>query len=399
LSSADGELEENMIGFKTDYKPTDVDYEESRIGAVNRLFEDLMGRKKIISANYCLARDGKIFANNAVGKLSYREEDTRELQPDTIQRIASITKLFAAVAIWQLVEDGKLRVSQKVGEIIEEFSEKPFDEITIAHLLSHTSGMHPDPGCFPNKYFVSPWKYIMEAKGKDWIANSLKCGMRKAPGEEWAYSSFGFVILGEVISRVSGEFANDYITEHIIKPCGLKDTGFNFKNIDIVSRTNIPDEEREQFVKAIQEGTYEEDEWDIAFKNIPRTGGGLFSTAADLCRFGIMLQQNGSIDGTRIIGRKAVEKMSTLYTGPEIRDYCWGAGGVIREYGLGPDMRCNEDSLYSKGTFFHEGAGGCGLIIDPKERLVAAWFVPFVNDAWSPEAINNAAAVMWSGLK
>lgn len=62
-------------------------------------------------------------------------------------------------------------------------------------------------------------------------------------------------------------------------------------------------------------------------------------------------------------------------------------------------MRWNEASLYSKGTFFHEGAGGCCVIIDPVEHMVAAWFVPYVNGKWSSEAINNVPAVMWSGLE
>lgn len=388
-----------MIRFDTSFKPNDVDYDDSRIGAIDQMFEDLIDRKKILSANYCLARDGKIFANNALGKLSYREDDTRQLQPDTIQRIASITKLFTAVAIWQLVEDGKLRVNQTVGEIIEEFKEKPFQDITIAHLLSHTSGMQADQNCFENKYFLSPWELIAEDKGKNWIAAALRSGMRKKPGEEWAYNSFGYVILGEIITRVSKEFANDYIVNHIAKPCGLKDTGFDFARREIVSRTNIPGEHREQFVNAVLDGTFQEDEEDKIFSKVPGTGGGMYSTALDLCRFGIMLQQNGYIDGTRVIGRKAIEKMSALYTGPEIKDYCWGAGGVTREYGLGPDVRCNDAVIYSKGTYFHEGAGGCSLIIDPKERMVAAWYIPFVNDQWSPEPLYNASAVMWSGLK
>jgi len=388
-----------MIYFDTNVTPEEVAYDGSRIGAIDALFEDLIAKEKIISANYCLARDGKIFANRAMGKLSYHKEDTRELKPDTIQRIASITKLFTAIAIWKLVEDGKLRVNQRVGEIIPEFSEKPFDEITIAHLLSHTSGLQADPGCFPNPYFTSPWDFIIKDKGKNWIAAALHSGMRKAPGEEWAYCSFGFVILGEIISRVSGEFAHDYITKHIIKPCGLNNTGFDFRCKEVVSKTNIPNKDREKLIDSILNETYKEDKIDKIFQNIPGTGGGMYSTAYDLCRFGMMLQQNGYMDGTRIIGRKAIEKLSTLYTGQNIRDFCWAAGGNVREYGLGPDMRRNEASLYSEGTFFHEGAGGCALIIDPKERMVAAWFIPFVNEQWSPEPINNAPAVMWSGLK
>ncbi len=388
-----------MIRFETAYQPEDVDYDESRIEVINRHFENLIEKKILISANYCMARDGKVFANNAVGKLSYREEDTRELKPDTIQQIASITKLFTAVAIWKLAEDGRLRVDQGVCEFIEEFKEGPFSRITIAHLLSHTSGMHPDPGCFPNKFFVSPWDFIIEDKGKNWIAAALKSGMRKTPGEEWAYSSFGYVILGEIITRVSGIFANDYIMEHIVKPCGLKDTGFDYSRTEILSRTNIPHERREKLIHEVLNGSYKANEKDEIFKNIPRTGGGLYSTAYDLCRFGTMLLQGGYIDGTRIIGRKAIEKMTTLYTGPEIRDYCWNAGGVVRRYGLGPDLRWNEGNMYSKGTFYHEGAGACCLMIDPTERLVTAWFVPFFNECWYAEPVFNTSSIMWSGLK
>lgn len=387
-----------MISFKTDYTPEDVEYDEGRLVKLDHLFENLIERKILVSANYCLAREGKVFANNAAGKLSYREEDTRELRPDTIQRIASITKLFTATAIWQLAEDGKLRVNQRVGEFIEEFDTKPFNEITIANLLSHTSGLQADEGCFDNKHFVSPWAFIEQDKSVGWIAASLRSGMRKKPGEEWAYCSFGYVILGEIITRVSGQFANDYITEHIIKPCGMKDSGFEFDRREIVSRTNIPNSRREKFINEILNGTQKAEE-DSIWSKIPGTGGGMYSTAYDLCRFGTMLLQGGYIDGTRVIGRKAIEKMTALYTAPTIRDYCWNAPGVYHKYGLGPDMRCNEASLYTEGTFFHEGAGGCCLIIDPAEKLVAAWFVPFVNDVWCAEALYNAAAVMWSGLK
>ncbi|MBH1941029.1 beta-lactamase family protein [Mobilitalea sibirica] len=386
-----------MLSFETKYKPEEVGYDPARLEVVTKHFEDMIAQKKIIAANYCMARDGKVFADIAVGKLSFRQEDIREHRPDTIQRIASITKLFTTVAIWQLVENGKLRVNQRVGEIIDEFNEKPFYDITIAHLLTHTSGLHPDPGCFENKYFQSPWDFIVEDKGKNWIAAALKSGMRMKPGQEWAYCSFGFVILGEIITRVSKEFANDYITEHIIKPCGLKDTGFDFLRPEIIARTNIPNERREKAINEILAGTFEDDReefWD----KIPQTGGAIYSTASDLCKFGTMLQQGGYIDGVRILGRKAIEKMTTLYTAPHIKDYCWNAGGVYREYGLGPDMRCTDMCIYSKGTYFHEGSGGCALIIDPVEKLVVAFFIPFVDDVWSPEPLYNAAAVMWAGL-
>lgn len=384
-----------MIRFDTPYLPADVNYDKERLTVLDKHFKKMIEKSEILSANYCLSRDGKIFANAAIGKLSYREDDDRQLQPDTIQWIASITKLFCAVAIFKLAEDGMLRLDQTVGEIIDEFKEPPFNKINIAHLLSHTSGMVPDPGTFPNKYFKSPWYFIENMTGTNWIEAALSAGMYKKPGEEWAYCSFGYVILGEIITRVSGVFAHDYIVENIVKPCGLKDTGFTPVREQLL-RMNIPNKHREERMKSFLNSEMKENSiWD----SIPSTGGGIFSTAYDLNKFGTMLLNNGTYEGNRIIGRKSVEKMSTFYLTGDIKDYCWNAGGVPRLYGLGPDMRYNLTTFYTKGSYFHEGSGACCLIIDPFEKLVASWFVPFTNDAWHAHGLFNVAAIIWSGLK
>lgn len=384
-----------MISFKTPYLPSEVGYDSERLEVLNRHFAKMLEANELQSANYCLSRDGKIFANTAMGKLSYKEEDERPVQPDTIQNIASVTKLFCASAIFKLVEDGRLRLDQCVGEFIEEFKAPPFNKINLAHLLTHTSGMMPDPGCFDNKYFKSPWEFVRQMKGTNWIEAALASGMRKQPGEEWAYCSFGFAILGEVISRVSGTFANDYIMENIVRPCGMEDTFFDL-TAETAVRHAVRNPQMEKEIDSILAGkTKAKDSW----SKIPSTGGGLHSTALDLCKLGTMLLNKGTYDGKRILGRKAVEKMTALHTTPDVKDYCWNAGGVSREYGLGPDMRHNLASLYTKGTFFHEGAGGCCILIDPVEKLVAAWFVPFVNNVWRAHALYNAAAVMWSGLE
>jgi CubicO group peptidase (beta-lactamase class C family) len=383
-----------MIYSRTDCLPADAGYDEERLEVLNKHFQKMIDADEILSANYCLSREGKVFANAAMGKLSYRDDDDRLLQPDTIQWIASITKLFCAVALFKLAEDGMLRLDQAVGEFIDEFKEVPFNRITIAHLLTHTSGLVPDEGCFENKYFKSPWYFIETARSTNWIEAALSAGMRKEPGEEWAYCSFGYVILGEIISRVSGVFAHDYIIENIVKPCGMKDTFFT-PDREQVLRMNIPNERVERRIQALLEDKEGESIWD----RIPSTGGGMFSTALDLNKFGTMLLNNGTYEGNRILGRKAVEKMTSFYLKGDIKDYCWNAGGVPRLYGLGPDMRYNESTFYTYGTYFHEGAGACCLIVDPYEKMVATWFVPFKNNAWHAHGLFNASAIMWSGLK
>ena len=145
-----------MISLSTPFSPFDVGYNGDRLSILNDHFNKMIKANEIQSANYCLSRDGKVFANTAIGKLSYKESDDRPLRPDTIQSLASITKLFCTVAIFKLVEDGKMRLDQTVGEFIDEFKAPPFDKINIAHLLTHTSGMVADGGCFDNKYFKSP---------------------------------------------------------------------------------------------------------------------------------------------------------------------------------------------------------------------------------------------------
>lgn len=384
-----------MIDNKTPFLPIDVGYNGERLTILNNHFMRMLELKELQAASYCLSRDGKVFANAALGKLSFREDDDRPLLPDTIHRIASITKLFCAVAIFKLAEDGKMRLDQTVGEFIDEFKEPPFNKINIAHLLSHTSGMHPDRGCFDNKYFLTPWDYIEHRKDVGWIEASLSAGMRKQPGEEWAYCSFGYVILGEIISRVSGVFANDYIIENIVKPCEMNDTTFEL-SVEQAQRHIIRNEYVEKRIRSIVAG--EKKDGDI-WSTIPSTGGGLCSTPLDLSKFGTMLLNNGTYNGKRVLGRKAVEKMTALYTTPDIKDYCWNAGGVTRLYGLGPDLRNNLASFYSKGTFFHEGAGACSLIIDPVEKFVSVWFVPFTNDNWFAHGLYNVSTIIWSGLQ
>ena len=399
-----------MIINPTPFTPADVGYDASRLEALNRHFERLIKEGKLQFANYCLSRDGKVFADAAIGPRSFRPEDKTEARPDAIQWIASITKIFCSTAIFCLVEDGLLRPLQPASEILPEMATPPYKDITIAQLLSHTSGLHPDGGCFENKYFKTPWDYIGRMRDTPWLEAGLSVGLRTKPGTEWQYCSFGFVILGEIISRVSGMNCHDFIKTRIIDPCGMTDTFFpiRFPKTEaeralmtrFAERINIRDKEDEEFIAAVRKGKFPEPgEDDAPFEHVPQTGGGLMSTAQDLNKFGRMLLNKGyTDDGTRVLGRLAVDRMTENITAPEIRNYCWGSPGNHRDYALGPDRRRDEDCFYSKSTFYHEGAGACALLIDPEERMVASWFVPFIG-GWYPEGLFSATNVMWSGLK
>ena len=116
--------------------------------------------------------------------------------------------------------------------------------------------------------------------------------------------------------------------EDIVKPLGMKDT-FYIPSKEQAERMFVRDKSNEKYLNGIIDGTniYLDDSW----KNIGCTGWGLKSTPFDLVRFGNMLLNNGTLDGTRIIGRKAVEKM-TAKALHNVPDFCWGCYELDREF-------------------------------------------------------------------
>jgi len=391
---------------KTDITPAEAGYNEQRLTVLNNHLQTLIDDGEIQCAAYCVSRKGQVFAHGAVGKKTYLKDDNTPALPDSVRGIASITKVFTAAAIMKLAEDGLTRLDVTVGSILPQFSTPPYNGINLFQLLTHTSGMHADAFCYDNKYQTDYWEMIEKAyklrdsnkKEFDWLAAALStigCGLQSKSGTEWAYCSFGFTVLGVVIEKLTGISAHKYIEDNITKPLGMTDTAFDLTP-DLAKRSIFTDARHEKFFNKIINGKYKP-EWVGEKLNIPRTAGGLNSTVYDLVRFGNMMLFGGTFDGARIIGRKAVEKMTALAIHDK-RDDCWNANNPDRHYAIGFDMRKDTGLTFSEGTYMHEGAGACALYIDPKEELVASWIVPYVNDGWFPRAVWSTQNVIWSGL-
>ena len=389
---------ETMKG-KAPFTAKDACYQEERLAVLDEHFRKMLKKEEILCAGYALSRNGKMFANNALGDLDYSDRGGKKLKPDSTFAIASITKIFTAVAILKLVEDGMLTLDQPVSDFIEEFKARPFDQIKVLHLLNHTSGLLPEDGALHNDCYVDWYDFVKEDVGKEWIWSILKCGMRRNPGDEWCYSSAGFMILGEIITRVSGEFCNDYIENHIIKPCGMTNTTFDERKVD-ADNTYIRDEWMKKKFEKIRNNEYNEENED-GFR-FPKTAGGILSTCEDLIKFGNMLINNGIHEGNRIIGRKALEAMFRNTTEPTLKNFAWDAGGAYKAYGVGIDIYTWQDKsqLITPGLVNHEGYGPSCLMIDPVEKFVAVWSAQFQNyDIWYPHALRNVASIMWSGIE
>lgn len=389
-------MNNNVICAATPFTPAQAGYEGERLEILNNHFQEMIDKKEIITGSYCLSHNNMVFADNALGRLCYSEEDPRPFQPDTIFRIASITKLFTAVAILKLAEDGKLRIDQSVGEIIEAFNTPPYNEIQIKHLLTHTSGIQADGGVYQNKYYSHWWNSVDTNNRESVFSAILERGLRNKPGVEWSYSTTGYIILGEIISRISGEFCHDYIEKNIIEPCEMTDSCFGMKP-EFYDRYYIRTEHFEEYLDGLKNNSIDEDDPDL---KIPETGGGIYSTCNDLIKFGTMLLNNGTYKGKRIIGRAAIEKMRSIHTPETVKDFCWGNKGIYHPYGLGPDVfsATNNSQLITPGTISHEGAGTSCLMIDFEENFVAAWSAQFYEGHWYMHALRNVASIIWSGI-
>ncbi len=389
-----------VLKGKVDCLPEETGYDSSRIEALNAHFERLIDKEIIHGAVYTISHKGKIIANASLGRGSAISQ--AQMQPDTVFPIASITKLFTTVAMMQLIEDGYVRLNTPVAEILPQLAEPPFNGITLWHLLTHTSGLYPDGGCFSECAPKDSWELMDEAyklwngEGEfDWVKAGISGGLRRPVGSEWQYNSFGFVLLGEIISRISGQDVHEYIMQKVVNPLAMQDTGFAITQ-DMAKRMFIRNEQWKEMMDAIIAGkTLQKD--DSFWSKIPSTGGGLRSTTNDLIRFANMMLNYGCLDGNRILGRKMVERMTTQQL-HNVPDYCWGANEPNRLYGIGFDMRQGLDYTYSQGTYMHEGAGASSIDIDPKEQLAAAWFVPWDKGEWCPDPLYNVQNIIWSGL-
>jgi CubicO group peptidase (beta-lactamase class C family) len=195
----------------------------------------LMQKYKLPGGAVAVVRDGKLMYARGFG---YADVESRTpVQPDALFRIASVSKTLTSAAIMTLVEDGKLHLDDRVAPLIAHLTPAPgatvdprWEQITVRHLLNHTGGWDRDK---PNGGFdpidrpaiaaaavgapapASPETLIRYMKGMP---------LDFDPGEKWAYSNFGYIILGRVIERVSGMPYAEYVRAHVLQPVGANRT-------------------------------------------------------------------------------------------------------------------------------------------------------------------------------
>lgn len=236
-----------------------------------------------------VAKDGVPVLREGFG-LANREWDIPNA-PDTKFRLGSITKQFTAVAIMQLVEAGKLSVDDPISKY---YADAPaaWSKVTIKHLLTHTSGIPSYtgiPGFFDKSAQVpmTPEEIIKLTRDKP---------LEFEPGVKFAYDNSGYIILGYVIEKVSGQTYADYVTQKILQPLGLKNTGYDVSTQVLAKRASGYQPSKDGWKNA-----------EYLDMTIPYAAGSLYSTVDDL------LAWDRAMSGGKLLTEASRKAMWTNY--------------------------------------------------------------------------------------
>ena len=310
---------------------------EEQLVPISAIAEKAIQTGKIPGGVILVGSKGKVVYCRAVG---FRELKPKKsaMTTETIFDLASLTKVVAtSTAVMQLVERGELSLDDPVAKYWPELKTNGKEQIKVRDLLTHYSGLRPALDSKPK------WS------GHDTALRMIEDEKPVFPPEtNFIYSDINFIILGELVSRISGKPLDVYCDEHIFKPLGMKDTGFK-PSPDLRPRI-APTEYQHGSQGKILCGEVH----DPAARSMGGVTGhaGLFSTANDLAIFAQMILDGGSRRDVQILSPRMIEKMTTPQSPPE----------SLPLRGLGWNI---DSSLGSIGSFGHKGYTGTGIWIDP----------------------------------
>src|SRR5262245_5980982 len=346
---------------------TQTTVDPKRLEAIEPLVREAIAEKKLPGAVVLVGRGERILYQKAIGNRALSPA-AEPMTLDTIFDLASLTKVVATTtSVMILVEQGKIRLSDRVATYIPGFERYGKADITIRHLLTHVSGLRPDVD------LADFWTGSDHA-----ITLAIEEVPTSRPGERFVYSDINFFLLGDIVRRVSGVPLDRFARDHIFEPLGMRDTSFN-PHASLVPRI-APTESCTRFGWPCQGPDMSMLRGFVHDPTARRMGGvaghaGLFSTAADLAIFCRMLLNGGIYDGARILSPLGVEKMTSTAT-PDLESNTRGLG-----WDIDSTFSSNRGELLPIGSFGHTGFTGTSLWIDPTTEM----FVVFLSNRVHPD--------------
>lgn len=319
-----------------------VSAQEFPAADLDRAIEEAIAGNQIPGAVLLVGHKGRVVHEKAYGSRAL-EPRKEPMTLDTIFDAASLTKVVATTpAIMKLFEQGKIRLNDPVTAYLPDF-QGGSSGITVRHLLTHYSGLRPDVDLKPE------WSGYETGIGLALIDKP-----RAAPGERFIYSDINFVLLAEIVRRITGETVADYVRKEVWEPLGMRETMFQ---PPAPLRPRIAPTERLPGQAAPLRGIVHDPT--ARFMGGVAGHAGMFTTVRDVARFADMMLGDGQRQGIRVFTPLTVEKFTSPQSPPDQPE--------LRGLGWDIDTRfsSNRGELFPVGSFGHTGFTGTSLWIDP----------------------------------
>ncbi|MEN8118298.1 MAG: serine hydrolase domain-containing protein [Bacteroidota bacterium] len=369
---------------------------EQRLELIGNMLKQSIEKNEIPGAVALVARNGKIVYHKAFGYAD--NENNRALKRDDIFRIASQTKAITSTAVMMLWETGKFRLDDPISKYIPEFENsqvldtfneedstyttKPAEkEITIRHLLTHTSGI--GYGFIDNDNFRKIYQKagIIDAFTaepvtiEENIKKLAKLPLHHNPGEKYTYSE-GLDVLGYFIEIISGKPLDMFFHEHIFEPLGMNDTYFYLPDSKADRLVAVQTKKDDKWIKYPGSPYYDPDYPVKGAKKFFAGGAGLSCTAKDYATFLQMYLNNGELNGVRLLSRTTVQFIMANQIGD-----LWGDSGAYYGLSFGVLNQKGQDmgGRGSAGTFDWGGYFNTTYFADPKEKVIGVLLKQTMN--------------------
>ena len=307
-------------------------------------------------------KSGKVHYKNLLGYADV--EAKKPIREDNVFWIASMTKMFAGASIMMLADEGKVSLDDPVTKFIPQLTNwmvveekdpshvllKPLVRpVTVRHVLSHTSGL---TGSSELQQVTGSDRTPLKARALSSVTGPLQW----QPGDKYQYGNQGMNIAARIVEIVSGMSYEEFLQKRFFDPLGMTETTFwpNDAQIARLAGAYSPNKEKNGYTRGGL-GFLTKPYGDRVHR-FPEAGGGLFSTTHDIVRYGLMLANDGELDGRRYLSHTAMEELRKEQTGT-----------TKVNYSLGYHLR--------NGLFGHDGAYGTDLSVNPTNGMVAVFMV------------------------
>jgi len=316
-------------------------------------------------------KTGRIHYRNLLGYADV--EAKKPISEDNVFWIASMSKMFVGASVMMLVDEGKLSLDDPVTKFIPQLDQwmvvvekdethvllkPPVRPVTIRHVLSHTSGL---AGHSELQQVTGSDSTPLKARALSSVTGPLQ----SQPGDKYVYGNQGMNIAARVVEVVSGMPYEDFLQKRFFDPLGMTETTFWPSEAQVARLAGAygPNKEKNGYARGGL-GFLTKPLSDRVHR-YPEAGGGLFSTTHDILRYGLMLANDGELDGKRYLSHAAMEELRKEQTGT-----------TKVNYSLGYHLR--------NGMFGHDGAYGTDLSVNPKTGMVAVFMVQCSGgDQWA----------------